>query len=190
MVVYQGDEFGYSIIAGDKAQPCDVKLDTAKAPISINVFIRNNKFVFACEYRSDMYQEETMQGMLLSLSIASGEFLQKNCLKDISLLNEELENRLDAFNQTEVAYDKSSVVEQFRQQAALYPNNKAVVYLDRSYTYAQVDELTDRIAGYLQAKGIGREDVVSVLISRCEYMVLASLGVLKAGAAYQPLDPT
>ncbi|MCI6098201.1 MAG: amino acid adenylation domain-containing protein, partial [Selenomonadaceae bacterium] len=120
----------------------------------------------------------------------SGEFLQKNCLKDISLLNEELANKLAAFNRTETAYDKSSVVEQFRQQVALYPNHQAVVYLDRSYTYAQVDELTDRIAGYLQAKGIGRENVVSVLIPRCEYMVLASLGVLKAGAAYQPLDPT
>ncbi len=190
LFVYQGDEFGDSIIAGEKAQLCDVKLDTAKAPININVFIRNNKFVFACEYRSDLYRADTMQGILQSLSIASGEFLQKNCLKDISLLNEELANKLAAFNRTETAYDKSSVVEQFRQQAALYPNHQAVVYLDRSYTYAQVDELTDRIAGYLQAKGIGKEDVVSVLISRCEYMVLASLGVLKAGAAYQPLDPT
>lgn len=70
------------------------------------------------------------------------------------------------------------------------PNHAAVVYLDKTFTYAQVDEITERIAGYLKGKGIGREDVVSVLIPRCEYMVIASLGVLKAGAAYQPLDPT
>jgi non-ribosomal peptide synthetase component F len=53
-----------------------------------------------------------------------------------------------------------------------------------------VDEISDRIAGFVHSKGIGKENVVSVLIPRCEYMVIASLGVLKAGAAYQPLDPS
>ncbi|MGM9581056.1 MAG: non-ribosomal peptide synthetase, partial [Anaerovibrio sp.] len=95
------------------------------------------------------------------------------------------------FNQTGNEFDRElTVVDIFRKQAALFPDYPAVVYLDKSYTYAQVDELTDRIAGYLRARGIGREDVVSVLIPRCEYMVIASLGVLKAGAAYQPLDPS
>ena len=36
----------------------------------------------------------------------------------------------------------------------------------------------------------GSEDVVSILIPRCEYMAIAPMGVIKAGAAYQPLDPT
>lgn len=38
--------------------------------------------------------------------------------------------------------------------------------------------------------GIGKEDVVAILIPRCEFMAIAPLGVIKAGAAYQPLDPT
>ena len=43
---------------------------------------------------------------------------------------------------------------------------------------------------YILSLGIDREEVVSILIPRCEYMAIAPLGVIKAGAAYQPLDPT
>ncbi|MDO4757467.1 MAG: non-ribosomal peptide synthetase, partial [Parabacteroides sp.] len=50
--------------------------------------------------------------------------------------------------------------------------------------------ISDRIAAYIASKGLGHEDVVSILIPRCEWMTIAPLGVLKAGCAYQPLDPT
>ena len=84
----------------------------------------------------------------------------------------------------------TTIVSLFRQQAKETPENIAVVYKDRHYTYADVDAISDRIAGYIASKGLGLEDVVSVLIPRCEWMAIASLGVLKAGCAYQPLDPS
>ena len=70
------------------------------------------------------------------------------------------------------------------------PDNIAVVYHDVRLTYKQVDEISERIAQHIVSLGLGSEDVVSVLIPRCEWMALASLGVLKAGCAYQPLDPS
>lgn len=70
------------------------------------------------------------------------------------------------------------------------PDKTAVVYKEKKFTYAEIDEITDRIAGYVHSKGIGKEEVVSILIPRCEYMPIASIGVLKSGAAYQPLDPS
>ena len=78
----------------------------------------------------------------------------------------------------------------FRQQAKATPQNVAVVYKDKRYTYAEVDEISDRIAAFVASKGLGNEDVVAILIPRCEWMPIAPLGVLKAGCAYQPLDPT
>ena len=98
---------------------------------------------------------------------------------------------LDSFNQTDVDYDDTqTIVSLFRHQAKATPESIAVVYKDRTFTYAEVDAISDRIAGFVAAKGLGAEDVVSVLIPRCEWMAIASLGVLKAGCAYQPLDPT
>ncbi len=86
--------------------------------------------------------------------------------------------------------DNRTVVSLFSQQAKATPDNIAVVFKEKQYTYAEVDEISDRIAAYIAGKGLGMEDVVSILIPRCEWMVIASLGVLKAGCAYQPLDPT
>ena len=64
----------------------------------------------------------------------------------------------------------------------------AVAAGGKTWTYAEVDRITDRLASYIAGLGLGREDVVSVLIGRNQWMVLASLGILKAGCAYQPLD--
>ena len=57
-------------------------------------------------------------------------------------------------------------------------------------TRAEADDISGRVYAWLTKQGIGRGDVVSVLIDKSEYTVIASLGVLKSGAAYQPLDPS
>lgn len=73
--------------------------------------------------------------------------------------------------------------------AAFVPAEPVVVS-GRNYTYAQTDEITDRLAAYIAGLGIGREQVVSVLIPRCEFMAIAFLGASKAGVVYQPLNPS
>ncbi|WP_295047278.1 AMP-binding protein [Ruminococcus sp.] len=110
--------------------------------------------------------------------------MHKKRLCDIDLLSDEQKADLDKFNETEDEFDDTkTVVDLFREQAKKTPDNIAVDYKEKSFTYAQVDEISDRIAGFVHSKGIGKENVVFVLIPRCEYMVIASLGVLKAGAA-------
>ena len=88
---------------------------------------------------------------------------------------------VDAAYSTDIYYDS---------QAKATPDAEAVVFKDHRYTYAEVDDISDRIAGYILSKGLGVGDAVSVIIPRCEWMAIASLGVLKAGCAYQPLDPS
>ena len=99
--------------------------------------------------------------------------------------------RLANFNRMECEYDNTQTIPSlFRKAAAMYPDNDCVVYDGRHYSYKEVDELSDNIAWMIHERGIGQEQVVSVLIPRCEYMAIASLAIVKAGAAYQPLDPT
>ena len=97
---------------------------------------------------------------------------------------------MDTNTSSKQRQSQQTVAALFRQQAQATPEHLAVVYQGKKYTYAEVDELSDRIAAFVASKGLGTEDVVSVLIPRCEWMVIAPLGVLKAGCAYQPLDPT
>ena len=190
MFVYQGNILNCDSLAGEKTDMQVLSLDTAKAPITVHILSRNNKIVFKCEYRSDMYEQSTIIGMAQCFSTVAREFLSKTYLKEVTLLSAESQKLLDKFNNTKRDYEKTDIVTLFRRQAEQNPDNTAVVYLDKKLTYKEVDEISERIGAYISSLGIGREDVVSILIPRCEYMVTASLGVLKSGAAYQPLDPS
>ncbi|ASR33933.1 non-ribosomal peptide synthetase [Prauserella marina] len=75
------------------------------------------------------------------------------------------------------------------RQAELTPDAIAVVCEERQLGYAELNAEANRLARMLVAKGIGTEDVVALAVPRSIELVIAILGVLKAGAAYLPLDP-
>lgn len=83
-----------------------------------------------------------------------------------------------------------TMIHRFKERAKEMPGQEALVFSGHRYTYHELDEITDRLAAALQKRGIGRGDMVSVLVPRCEYMVITALGILKAGGAYQPLAPS
>ncbi|MBE8477047.1 non-ribosomal peptide synthetase, partial [Streptomyces justiciae] len=87
------------------------------------------------------------------------------------------------------ADDVTTVVERFREWAALTPTAVALRTLDRSLTYAEVEARSDALARGLVARGVGAESRVGLCLPRGAEMVVAMLAVWKAGGAYVPLDP-
>lgn len=77
----------------------------------------------------------------------------------------------------------------FAEWAGQYPGQDAVVSGVMRYTYGELDQLTNRIARYLQQLGVQVGQPIAILLDRCSYLVAAVLSVLKVGAAYLPLDP-
>ncbi|MGM1058996.1 amino acid adenylation domain-containing protein [Saccharothrix sp. Mg75] len=82
-----------------------------------------------------------------------------------------------------------TVVDLLRAQVAASPTATAVVAAGHTLTYAELDRHTDAFAAGLRAASVRRGDVVGVGLPRSANLVVAILGVLKAGAAYVPLDP-
>ncbi|MBI1398031.1 MAG: amino acid adenylation domain-containing protein [Betaproteobacteria bacterium] len=77
----------------------------------------------------------------------------------------------------------------FRDVVRRSPDAPAVEDVDGALTYAELDAASDRFAGRLRAAGAGRGHIVALCVPRGRGMIVALLGILKAGAAYLPLDP-
>ena len=165
--------------------------NSREVSLYLKVVIKEGRFVVEAEYNGNEYSEALMSQFMESYEAVVEGFLTQERLCDINMTTASQMVLLDSFNQTEVDYDDTqTVVSLFRRQAKTTPDAEAVVFKDHRYTYAQVDEISDRIAGYILSKGLGVGDAVSIIIPRCEWMAIASMGILKAGCAYQPLDPS
>lgn len=97
--------------------------------------------------------------------------------------------RLVSFNDTAAAYpEQLTIVDLFRRQAASTPLAEALRHHERSLTYRELDEQSDRIAAHIVARGVGKGSLVVILMDHSMELVSAILGTLKAGAAYVPVD--
>src|SRR3954451_1862348 len=80
--------------------------------------------------------------------------------------------------------------ELFEEQAARRPNAIALIQGGQTVRYAELNERANQLAHHLRALGVKREDRVGICVERTPRMVEGLLAILKAGAAYLPLDPS
>ncbi|MEU2340181.1 amino acid adenylation domain-containing protein, partial [Streptomyces sp. NPDC013172] len=93
------------------------------------------------------------------------------------------------WNDTDAVVPGGTLPELFAGQVARIPDAVAVVAGDERLTYAELDGRANRLARLLAGRGVGPESVVAVVMERSADLVVALLAVLKAGAAYLPVDP-
>lgn len=111
---------------------------------------------------------------------------------DINLIpEEEYQKVIYDFNDTAIDYPRDKCIhELFSEQAAKTPDKIALVFEDKRFTYKQLDEMSNSLAHYLrEEKGIKPNDIVPIIAKRSWHVIVAMLGVLKAGGAYMPVDP-
>jgi pristinamycin I synthase 3 and 4 len=108
---------------------------------------------------------------------------------DIGLVNAaERTHLLEELNPTWETIDSSDWPDLFTRQAARTPDAVAIVCDRETLTYAAVEEQANRLAHVLIARGVRPDTVVPLALARSAQFVIAVLAVLKAGAAYLPLD--
>ncbi|MEV4258353.1 amino acid adenylation domain-containing protein, partial [Spirillospora sp. NPDC049652] len=97
---------------------------------------------------------------------------------------------VERWNDTARPVAGGSLAELFGEQARRAPEAVAVVFGDVRWTYAELDARANRVARTLAERGAGREDLVAVRLERSAELIAVLLGVVKAGAAYLPIDPS
>ena len=113
-------------------------------------------------------------------------------LSDLPILTPSEERLiLHEWNNTAVDYRREKRIHDFiEEQAQRTPEDVAMVFRDQQITYGELDRKADQLARYLVHLGIGAGDRVGIFMRRSLEMMVGLLAVLKAGAAYVPLDPS
>jgi len=145
------------------------------------------------EYDSDLFTPERINRMvghfqtLLKGIVANPQ----QTIGELPLLTEsEKQQLLVEWNQTQTSYPDHYCIHQlFEEQVVKTPDAIAVIDGEQSLTYEQLNQKANQIARYLQKLGVKTEDLVGICIERSVLMIIGLLGILKAGAAYIPLDP-
>ncbi|HEX5115462.1 MAG TPA: amino acid adenylation domain-containing protein [Pseudonocardiaceae bacterium] len=176
-------------LPGLRAETVNLVEHTAKVDLTLIAINGADHIDLSLNYASDLFTQDTVE-RLMTYFVRAVERAVAAPDRTVGVLGRA---ELDlvgewAGTSTGVVPD-GTVVSRFRACAAATPTAPALACGDRRLTYAELDELTDRVAHGLRAGGIGRGDVVGIALPRDVELVAAVLGVLKAGAAYVALDP-
>ncbi|MBQ7559524.1 MAG: AMP-binding protein, partial [Synergistaceae bacterium] len=174
--------------------PCQEEIldsDATGYPLEVELMGETNGMKLHISYNAGKYSHDFIDTFARTYENVLRQMMSREYIRDIDPSDKEQLAILDGFNDTANPYDATqTIVSLFRKAASENADRTAVIFNEKKLTYKELDEITERIAGTIASKGLGRGDVVSILIPRGEYMPIASIGALKAGCAYQPLDPT
>nr|WP_166923734.1 non-ribosomal peptide synthetase [Flavobacterium sp. JXAS1] len=166
----------------------------ARYDVELGFFEMNERLMFRIKYNKDIYDRSMIDRLMLhfiKLTEVIGDN-PKQKIKEVDFLLEEEKYKLINEFVSKDNRDKSkivSVVDKFREQLILNPNKNALVYNDTKLSYSQLDEVSTQLSHFLiQKHGIESNDLVGIKLERNEWTIIAILGILKAGAAYVPID--
>ena len=162
----------------------DLTLEVRESP--------DGELKFSMVYASGLFEPETIrrlagyfETLLQRLLMSPGQ-----ALGDIELLeNSERQQLIQWGVNTQGYSDAVPVHHLIEQQAATTPEATALVFADKSFSYAELNTYANQLAHYLIGLGVSPETRVGIAMERSIEMVVGLLGILKAGGAYVPLDP-
>ncbi len=180
-------------LPGLKIEQPDVGTGTAKFDLMLSLAETDGRLSGVFEYSTDLFAESTIRRMLRHFETMLEGIVARpsDRIADLPLLKTEEERQLIVeWNQTAADFPCTLCSHDlFYEQAQRTPDEIALVSGAEHLTYRELDQAANRLAHFPRRHDIGPESVVAVATGRSTTMAVAVLGVLKAGAAYLPLDP-
>ncbi|OLF19035.1 non-ribosomal peptide synthetase [Actinophytocola xanthii] len=193
MVGYHNVAWDVPELGGLTLEPVTLAGTTAKFDLVFSFAEHASSGRIECrlEYATDLFDADTVAdlGGRLQRLLAAVVTDPAAPLSDVDLRTDtERHHVVEGFNVTDRAVPALTMPELFAGVVAVKPDAEAVVDGRTTWTYAELDERSNRIAHLLHRHGVGAEDVVGLAMPRTADMVAAVLAVVKLGAAYLPLD--
>ncbi|CAJ6530470.1 syringomycin synthetase [Burkholderia pseudomallei] len=195
MFVWQNMPAGELTIPGLTIRAVETPLQTAQFELTLSLQEAGDDIVGHLNYASALFDESTVRRYVtywcrLLEGMTAGAADQT--IVGLPLLDEaERKQVVYAWNATERDYPIEQCIHQlFEAQVDRKPEAIALTFDGRRLSYAELNARANRLAHYLQARGVGPDRLVALCAERGIEMVVGLLAILKAGGAYVPLDPS
>lgn len=162
-----------------------------KYDLSINIEPSERGVDITLEYSVKYFEDHFIESIKEHLETVLSYFNKLDILiTNIDILSAREQALLNSFNPAPRTRPDKTMVRLFEEQVMLHPDTPAIVSNDGNYSYIQLKKESDKLAAYLiEQGGVLRGDVVAVMTDRSSRCIVSMLAVLKAGAAYLPIDP-
>ncbi|MEI4830702.1 amino acid adenylation domain-containing protein [Bacillus sp. FJAT-53711] len=193
MFVLQNNEMPEYILGDLKLEMIDVKNTVSKFDLTLSIEELTEEYKLSWEYCAELFNNSTISRYSEQLIQIIKELIlypSKN-LNDINVTNtKELELLEKVFNNQKNSLDsKETIIDVFSKIVEKYPNKVAVKYCEEEITYQELDIKSSIVRNKLYDIGIKKEEIIGLVTDKSIEMIIGMLGILKAGAAYLPIDP-
>jgi amino acid adenylation domain-containing protein len=192
MVLQDGERFKLAL-PGLTIDQIPVETGTTKFDLTLSLVDSETEVTGWLEYSTDLFEAATIKRMVQHLTtllegIAAGPEQRISELRLLSVA--EREQLLTEWNETQREFaGEKCLHEGFEKQVEKTPDAIAVVFEQEQLSYRELNSRANQLAHYLVRLGVGPETVVGICMERSLELMVAVLGVLKAGGGYFPLDP-
>ncbi|HLH25147.1 MAG TPA: amino acid adenylation domain-containing protein [Chloroflexota bacterium] len=181
-------------VGGLELEPFTIQVAESQFDLFVNAFETDTTIAGKFLYDPDLFEAETIARMVGHFqALLEGVVVDPDRpIGTLPLLSDaERQQLLVEWNATAAPYPRDVCLHDLvEQQVARTPDAVAVAFEGEGVSYRELDARANRLAHYLQRQGVGPDVLVGLCLERSVEMVVALLGVLKAGGAYLPLDPT
>jgi amino acid adenylation domain-containing protein len=192
MLVLQNISLTGFEMAGLQCQLMELPVTAARFDLTVDVFDLEVGLRVYFEYNTDLFDAVTVERMLGHYENLLKAFVDTPDARiaDLPMLSGVEQQLLQGWNDAGMSYPPGQTVHGlFEQQVARTPEAVAVVFEGEQLSYGQLNARANQLAHHLRSLDVGAGALIGVWMERCPDMIVAVLGVLKAGAAYVPLDP-
>jgi amino acid adenylation domain-containing protein len=181
-------------LTGISASFFEAEFKLNKFDLTFTFTEEDHKIKFSIGYNTDLFNKERIDNAAGHIKNIVNYILKypENKIKEIDLFNvDEKETLKNIYSGAYKEFNKKMTIpELFEAQVNKTPDNTALVFNDKRYTYKELDERTNIIANEIKQRyDVNPNDIIGIMTNRSELIIIGILGILKAGAAYMPIEP-
>lgn len=188
-----GHEESHTFEGVDREEWLEPEISATQVDFFLDFRMNPDESKLSVEYNADIFSKATIQRMLRHYITIVEKMMDSPSAnaRELSMLGAEEEKLVLYLGEgdSEPAVFTGGIIGLLEERAARTPEQAALLFADEVITCGQLNKRANRLAATLEAAGVGEGDIVAIMLDRSPDMVVGVLAILKAGAAYLPIDP-